>query len=385
MATIDAAGDPASPETKAGATAPAPATRRVASLDQFRGYTVAGMLLVNFVGSFDCVLPVLDHHNTYCSYADTIMPQFLFAVGYALRLTTKKRLARQGPRAAYGHVISRCLGLLLIGFVVYGLDGDWESWSELRARGVGGVLAESFQRNWFQTLVHIALTSLWVLPVIAAGPGLRLAWLVGSAVLHVWLSHAFFYEWAWKRPVIDGGQIGFLTWTVPALVGSFAYDFMASRGPRRALGPLVATAAVLMALGYGLSCLGGVAGTDGRPAIGWAAPPFVPPTIEVNLWTMSQRAGSLSYLTFAAGFSAAVFALFVLLSDLGPIRLGVFRTFSRNALAAYVLHELVFLAVKPLAPRDAPAWYVTCAFLAAFGITYLIIRHLEKDEIYLKL
>ena len=85
-----------------------------------------------------------------------------------------------------------------------------------RARGVGGFLAESFQRNWFQTLVHIALTSLWVMPVIAAGPGAPARLAVGSAALHVWLSHAFFYEWAWRRPVIDGGQIGFLTWTVPA-------------------------------------------------------------------------------------------------------------------------------------------------------------------------
>ena len=34
-------------------TAPAsPAQRRLISLDQFRGYTVAGMFLVNFLGSY---------------------------------------------------------------------------------------------------------------------------------------------------------------------------------------------------------------------------------------------------------------------------------------------------------------------------------------------
>ena len=44
------------------------------------------MLLVNFVGSFLAIratLPLLAHHHTYCSYADTIMPQFLFAVGFS--------------------------------------------------------------------------------------------------------------------------------------------------------------------------------------------------------------------------------------------------------------------------------------------------------------
>ncbi len=52
-----------------------PAKPRLASLDQFRGYTVAGMFLVNFLAAYDAwVPPVLLHHHTYCSYADTIMP-----------------------------------------------------------------------------------------------------------------------------------------------------------------------------------------------------------------------------------------------------------------------------------------------------------------------
>ena len=56
---------------------------------------------------------------------------------------------------------------------------------------------------------------------------------------------------------------------------------------------------------------------------------------------MSQRTGSVSYLTFAAGFSLAVYALFVAACDRGGLRVGHFRTFGRNALAAYVLHGLV--------------------------------------------
>ena len=68
-------------------------TRRIVSLDQFRGYTVAGMLFVNFLGGYQVVPAVFKHHNTYCSYADTIMPQFFFAVGFAYRLTFLRRLA----------------------------------------------------------------------------------------------------------------------------------------------------------------------------------------------------------------------------------------------------------------------------------------------------
>ena len=47
---------------------------------------------VNFIGDFAAAHPVFKHHNTYFSYADTIMPAFHFAVGFALRLTLLKRL-----------------------------------------------------------------------------------------------------------------------------------------------------------------------------------------------------------------------------------------------------------------------------------------------------
>lgn len=55
---------------------------RLLSLDQFRGYTILGMLLVNFLGDYRICPRWLRHTNDYCSYADTIMPQFLFAAGF---------------------------------------------------------------------------------------------------------------------------------------------------------------------------------------------------------------------------------------------------------------------------------------------------------------
>ena len=77
------------------------------------------MLLVNFVGPFAATPAVLQHHNTYCSYADTIMPHFLFAVGFAFRLTFGRRARTQGLWAAYGHVARRLVGLALIAIVFY--------------------------------------------------------------------------------------------------------------------------------------------------------------------------------------------------------------------------------------------------------------------------
>ncbi len=356
---------------------------RIVSLDQFRGYTVAGMLLVNFIGGFHAVGAVWKHHNTYCSYADTIMPQFFFAVGFALRLTWLRRLKTLGVWPAARAAVARNLGLILLGFVHYHLDGRVQSWEELQRLGLHGFLARAFQRDLFQTLVHIALASLWVLPVIAAGAPVRVLFAIASAALHLGLSHAFYFRHAWDVPVIDGGPLGFLTWSLPLLVGSLAYDAVAGQGRgdgREGASPvpkLLAWSCVLLAAGYLLSCLGGSA----------AAPPFVPPAegTVASLWTMSQRTGSVSYQTFAAGFSLAVYAVFVRCCDEGGMAIGLFRTFGQNALAAYILHPLVAGAVKPYMPPNAPLWYVAAGFGIYFLICYVFIRYLEKSGIFLRL
>jgi predicted acyltransferase len=373
---------------------------RIISLDQFRGYTVAGMFLVNFGGHFQALPAILEHHNTYCSYADTIMPQFFFAAGFAFRLTFLRRIAAEGRRRAWAKAVKRSLGLILLGAVIYHLDGGVRTWSELQALGVRGFLTTAFQRDFFQTLVHIGVTAIWILPVLAAGRGARLAFAAGSAALHVLLSALFYHEWVMHRPGIDGGPLGFLTWTIPMLAGTIAHDLMTagSPAPPGAAGgapagavpvdrarALAVRGAVLMLLGYLLSCLNPPAGATGVIGFTLASPPFVPPAAPPGLWTMSQRAGSVSYLVFGAGFSFALYALFVLACDLGGARWSVFHTLGRNALAAYVIHDLVGEAVKPWAPADAPLAYALASFLLFFGITYLFVRFLEKSGIHLRL
>src|ERR1700761_1289156 len=102
----------------------ATSSRRIVSMDQFRGYTVAGMFVVNFVGGLLAFPEVLKHHNghPYFSYADTIMPSFLFAAGFSFRLSTLRRLGKLGPSRTYGHILLRSLGLVLISVVMYGSE-----------------------------------------------------------------------------------------------------------------------------------------------------------------------------------------------------------------------------------------------------------------------
>ena len=363
---------------------------RIISVDQFRGYTVAGMFLVNFLGGYAAIHHVFAHNNTYCSYADTIMPQFFFAVGFAYRLTFLRARDKEGTRAAVSKAVRRNLALFTLGAIMYGFDGGGKSWGELTQWGLSGFLAEFWRSELFEALTHIAVTSLWVLPVIGASARTRIAFAAGSALLHLVLSKWFYYDWS-QQHGIDGGPLGFLTWTVPTVAGTLAYDWMMADGPRKAIPRLLKWGFVLMFFGYGISCLNAVNhtlhGTAQAEGI-WrwiVEPPFIAPSRPTDLWTMNQDQGSLSYLTFMAGFSMALLVVFIVFCDIWGFSLGAFRTLGQNALAAYVVCELPERFVRPFVPNDAPLWYVLCGFAAFFGLTWLFMRYLEKHKLYLRL
>lgn len=349
---------------------------RIHSLDQFRGYTVAGMFVVDFLGRYAAVPAILRHHNTYCSYADVIMPQFFFAVGFALRLVILKEIERSGQRAAYLRGLKRGFALVLFGCIFYQLDGSYQTWESLKELGGSGFFEQSFRQSAFQALTHIGVTTLWVLPVIALSGRARLLFVVASGCLHLGLSRWFWYETLHEWRVIDGGLLGFLSWTVPTLAGAFAYDWV-RHSQRSAIRLLLIWGAALMALGYAMSCLS----AGGH----WASAPFFPPHREVDMWTMSQRAGSVSYLTFAAGFSFATYSFFVWITDLRSKQLNVFSQLGKNAFAAYVLHMIVIMCIGRFGPRDAPLWYAVT--LSAFGcwVSYIMTCWCNRREIYLRL
>jgi hypothetical protein len=214
-----------------------------------------------------------------------------------------------------------------------------------------------------------------------------------------------------------------LTWAIPATVGTLVCDAMASSPLRPNLGRLAAWAVALMGLGYLFSCgtrfydvppdlVESLRGQklaehpvwppreaidaklqEGKLSALLAEPPFVPPPGEDkhktdvrkgNYWMMSQRSGTVSYLTFSAGFSLAVFILFFIICDRFGLELAFFRTFGTNALLAYIVHEMVDNAVKPFIPKDAPWWFVTAGLLLFFAITWVFVRHFEKRGVYLR-
>src|SRR5262249_4690827 len=194
---------------------------RIVSMDQFRGYTVAGMFIVNFVGGLAAFPEVLKHHNghPYFSYADTIMPSFIFAAGFSYRLTTLRRLAQQGAARTYGHILVRSLALVLISLVMYA-NGDidpFKSWSEMTPEGIWERVGGLLKADLWEVLAIIGVTQVLLMPVIAASPRVRTVAGIACAAIHLLISYAFNFNFVY-------GQPNWMDDTIWGLTGKSAWD-----------------------------------------------------------------------------------------------------------------------------------------------------------------
>jgi predicted acyltransferase len=287
-------------------------------MDQFRGYTVAGMIIVNFVGGLKLVPAVMKHHNIYFSYADTIMPSFLFAAGFSFRLSMLRRSARLGVPRAFGHAVLRGLGLVLVSWMMYGFNQEFKSWKDVvpdpaaqsagtaqdsaAAHPVLDFVAREIKANLWEVLAIIGVAQILLLPVITAPFRVRLAAMCVMMSAHLVFSYWFNFAFVHGQPNVfstvwgvekttcwDGGMFGLLSWGTIMLAGSLAYDVVVADPPRRAAGRLLAWGTVLMVVGYLLSCLTtlydvDVADAKGLPEV--AASPVLPPFAAVRTHTM---------------------------------------------------------------------------------------------------
>lgn len=100
-------------------------SKRLTSLDAFRGITIAMMILVNNPGTWSKIYPPLRHAawNGW-TFTDLIFPFFLFIVGVAIVLAFRKRLSQGIPKKQlYPKIVRRTVILFGLGLFLNGFAG----------------------------------------------------------------------------------------------------------------------------------------------------------------------------------------------------------------------------------------------------------------------
>ena len=106
--------------------AAASATPRIASIDIFRGITMAVMIFVNELAGVRG-MPQWTRHAParldLMTYVDMVFPFFLFAVGLSLPLSVEQRLKRNPSQMAlWWHIATRAVALVALGLILANAD-----------------------------------------------------------------------------------------------------------------------------------------------------------------------------------------------------------------------------------------------------------------------
>ena len=326
---------------------PRPASSaRIASIDQYRGYAIFGMIWVNYLGQFDSMPWQFKHHHYGMSYADTIAPLFMFVVGMGFRLSYQKRVEKDGYGPATWRALKRYIVLIGVGIVLYGPMLD--NW-----------------RYWWDALVDIGFGGILALPFMLRSQGVRAgAAIVYLAVYQVLYMTTGYGEWTMDRS-IDGGPLAILSWAPILLFGTIAYDLIATRDRRKIL--------------YG--CIGwGVA----LCVAGWLLKLEWPGVKEE--WPFSQRGMTIPYPLYSTGLCFLMFLPFYWICDIKGWRIPTLSVLGMNPLVIYIVqYALLELYDTFIVPKDSGVTMALVGFTALILACYAVAWRLYKDNVVIKL
>ena len=313
---------------------------RLMALDVFRGATIAAMILVNNPGDGPAAYPPLQHSawNGWTP-TDLVFPFFLFIVGVAMVFSFRAR-GRQGAsrQTLMAHVVWRSLilfglGMFLNGFPNHYHLASWRVYGVLQRIAVCYLITSALalwsKRRGQAFAVVACLAGYWIVmryvPVPGFGvPGRDIPLLDPDRNLAAWLDRKLLFGHLWEVTRDPEGVLSTLPAVATCLLGLLTGEWLASdRSPN--------TKAAGMA-GAGLLCV----------AAGELMNIWFP--INKKLWTSS-------YVVFTAGLALLSLALSYWVLDIRQWRRWSkpFVVFGRNAIAAYVLSEMLASGLDTLA------------------------------------
>lgn len=302
------------------------ATKRVVSLDIFRGITVAAMIFVNVL-PLSPFTPEFLRHSLWIglTIVDLVFPFFLFIVGVSMAYSFKHRV-NQSKLHLWGHFLFRVAALYAIGLFLNWIGGGLP----LRIPGV---------------LQLIALASLFAAPLART----KIQWIIlAAAVLLVVQSLILLFAGApGVTPgnfQIEGNIAGWVDTQVFGAQHLFEPELHPDFDPEGIVATITATAMVLLGLIFGrtLQRKEGNGGTVKIFIISGAAliilgiliSPWIP--IIKQLWTAS-------FVLVTAGLAALILTLIYIYIDIQD-RKSLLRSaipMGTNPLALYVLSAVV--------------------------------------------
>jgi len=279
-------------------------TGRLASLDAFRGFTIAAMVLVNNPGDWGNLYAQLEHaHWNGWTFTDCIFPFFLFIGGVAMALSLG-RLAAAGadkPRLL-AKLAKRAALIFLIGFLLNLIP--YFHFDRVRIPGV-------LQRIALCTLLAAPIVvycgwraQLAIIAALLALYSVLMLWVpvpgIGAGVLEpgrdfgAWVDRTLFGQHLWVSAKTWDPE-GLVS-TLPALCSQL-FGVLAGRWLASGVNRSEQTVWLLLA---GLACLG----------LGAILDTLLMP-INKSLWTPS-------FCLLMTGWAAIVFAAFYWLLDVNP-------------------------------------------------------------------
>ena len=365
-------------------------TGRLASLDAFRGATVAGMILVNNPGSWAHVYAPLRHAEWHgWTPTDLIFPYFLFIVGVALPFSFQRRLADgAAPMDLMGHIAKRSALLILIGLAMRAVpDFDF---AEMRVAGVlqriglvsflAATLYVTVSGRGRGVATVLCLFGYWAVMTLVPVPGYGAGDLSPDGSLAAYVDRLLMPGRLWQGTWDPEGLLSTVPAVATALLGTFTGDWLRGGGDRSQLarGMLVA-GGLLVPLGL---------------AWGLVFP------INKNLWTSS-------YVLFTAGTALLTLGTLYWLMDVRGLR-GRWEAwmvaYGMNALAVFVASGMVTKAMARirLGGPDGTSlygWVYETLFRSwagdlngslAFAVSYVMLwlavaQVLHRKRIYIKL
>jgi predicted acyltransferase len=300
-------------------------SKRLVSLDVFRGITIAAMIIVNNPGSWSYVYPPLRHAEWHgWTPTDLVFPFFLFIVGVAISLALSRRRISAGRKAVTLKIIRRTLILFFLGIALHLYHRP-----ELSTLRIPGVL----QRI---ALCYLLASLLFIKTGWKTRAGLTVLLLAGYYAIMKWIPVPGTGAGVWTREGNLCGYVDRLLLGGHLYRGTFDPEGLLSSIPALAttlLGTL--TGDWLRRTGRDWKTVASVlCGGIILAAWGLALDPFFP--INKQLWTST-------YVLFTAGAALILLAVLMGVFDLaGWTKWALpFRIFGTNAIAVFVGSSLL--------------------------------------------